>query len=358
MFKCNQMQNVMKQVFALIGVFACMFLHAQIIINTGNPAVQKYKSENPNAVIWEPGAPIPVNVAKESVTKQPKPTVKEAPPASVKQPITPVEEKKTTAPKVVEKETESKDVKAVTPAGPPDAVPGKCYAQVPVKDEYEYYEVQVLDKPATKKITKVPAKYITVYDTIIVKPAVVKRVEVPAVYETVMEKVLVSPATQKWVQGKSNPDCKSPNPKDCEVWTLEEVPAVYKTVPQRVEKSPALVKEEVTPAETKVMPRSKLAEPAKEEEIEVPATYKTVIQKRLIKKGEGLEWKEVPCKPEAASNKILRVQKALMREGYDPGTPDNRMGTKTQDAIAKFQKDKGLPAGGLNEETLKALGVE
>ena len=33
------------------------------------------------------------------------------------------------------------------------------------------------------------------------------------------------------------------------------------------------------------------------------------------------------------------------------------MGPQTKAALAKFQKDKGLPVGNLNMETMKALGV-
>jgi hypothetical protein len=34
------------------------------------------------------------------------------------------------------------------------------------------------------------------------------------------------------------------------------------------------------------------------------------------------------------------------------------MGTRTKAALVQFQKDKGLPTGNLNIDTLKALGVQ
>jgi peptidoglycan hydrolase-like protein with peptidoglycan-binding domain len=47
----------------------------------------------------------------------------------------------------------------------------------------------------------------------------------------------------------------------------------------------------------------------------------------------------------------------LKERGYDPGPEDNIMGSLTKAALTKFQKDKGLPVGNLNVETMKALGV-
>ena len=101
-----------------------------------------------------------------------------------------------------------------------------------------------------------------------------------------------------------------------------------------------------------------MVEPATENKIEVAATYKTVMKKVLVKKGGYQGWKEVMCEQNATDNKIGEIQKALKREGYDPGPVDNQMGGKTKDALIKFQQDKGLPVGNLNTETLKALGVQ
>jgi len=47
----------------------------------------------------------------------------------------------------------------------------------------------------------------------------------------------------------------------------------------------------------------------------------------------------------------------LTKAGYEPGPSDNIMGARTKAALTKFQKDKNLPVGNLDLETLKALGV-
>jgi len=43
-----------------VAAFCCTIaVNAQIFINTGNPNLDKYKNENPNAVIWEKGKSVP-----------------------------------------------------------------------------------------------------------------------------------------------------------------------------------------------------------------------------------------------------------------------------------------------------------
>ncbi len=333
-------------------------LNGQIFINTGNPNLQKYKSNDPNAVIWQNGqnVPIPPNTPTE-----PADLPKKA--LEVKKTV---EAKPTTTP-VVKEETKpatEQMIMADVPKGttPPDypewAVPGKCYARCVSQDQFEYKEEQVIDKPASFRIEKIAAKYETVYDTVIVKAAYNKVIPVPAQYDVISEQQLVTPATKRWVKGKGDMNCLSQNPADCEVWCLKEIPPVYKTVTRKIEKSPATSREELVPAVTKVVPRKKLVTPASENKIEIPATYKTVMQKSLVKKGGLQEWKEVLCQQDVTDNKVRAIQTALIREGYDPGTPDNQMGPKTKEALVKFQQDKGLPIGNLNFETLKALGVE
>jgi len=321
-------------------------VNAQIFINTGNPNIDKYKSENPNAVIWDKGkaVPIPPNTPEADEPK-----------------TTPKAETKTKTEPVKVAETPAVVSTPAAPANtdyPPNAVPGKCYARCMSPDQYEIREEQVLDKPAYTKKELIPAKYETVYDTVIVKPAAKKTVTTPAKYETVTEDKLVTPATQKWVRGEADKNCLSLNPKDCEVWCLKEVPAVYQKVTRKVETVPASTSEVEIPAVTKVVPRKKMVEPARENVTEVTATYKSVMKKVLVKKGGFQEWKEVLCEQDLTDRKILAIQAALNREGYDVGELDNQMGAKTKQALVKFQQDKGLPVGNLNKETLKALGVE
>ena len=348
-----------KILLAALSVFFCISLQAQIFINTGNPNIDKYKNENPNAVIWEGGKTVPVPASTPAEQKeQPKKTVKQEPEKETS--VVKKEQTKVVEPvKNVEPVATTKPVNTNgAPDFPADGVPGKCYAHCLVPEQYEIKEEQVVDKPASVKIEKIPAKYETVYDTVIVKAASKKSVTTPAQYEIVTENKLVTEATKMWVRGKADKNCLSANPKDCEVWCLKEVPAVYEKVTKKVEKNRAITNEIDVPAITKVVPRKKLVEAARENKIDVPATYKTIMKKVLVKKGGYQEWKEVLCEPLVTDNKVSEIQTALKREGYDPGVIDNQMGGKTKEALIKFQQDKGLPVGNLNLETLKALGVK
>ncbi len=340
----------MKHLKHSLPIVATLFFisaNAQIFINTGNPNIDKYKSQNPNAVIWEGGknVPMPPNTPDEPKEAAKKVEKHEHHVVKTPEPVnTPV------ASPIQNAESGNQY--------PPNAVPGKCYARCLAPDQFEIKEEQVVDKPASFRIEKVPAKYETVYDTIVVKPAFQKTVTTPAQYDIVTEDKLVTTASQQWVKGKADKNCLSSNPKDCEVWCLKEIPAIYEKVSRKVEKVAAATKTVDVPALTKVTPRKKLVEAARENKIEIPATYKTVMKKVLVKKGGFQEWKEVVCEQDLTNNKIAQIQQALKREGYDPGPVDNEMGGKTKDALVKFQMDKGLPVGNLNMETLKSLGIQ
>ena len=72
-----------------------------------------------------------------------------------------------------------------------------------------------------------------------------------------------------------------------------------------------------------------------------------------------------PAPPRAlASQAVLRrdrvrqVQERLHAAGFKPGAIDGAMGAQTHEALRQFQTTKGLLAtGGLDEQTLEALGV-
>ena len=56
---------------------------------------------------------------------------------------------------------------------------------------------------------------------------------------------------------------------------------------------------------------------------------------------------------------IKDVQEKLHQHGFDAGPVNGAYGTKTQAALAQFQLANTLPASGaLDEETLRALGVQ
>ncbi len=55
---------------------------------------------------------------------------------------------------------------------------------------------------------------------------------------------------------------------------------------------------------------------------------------------------------------VKDVQQALNNQGYNAGPADGKWTSKSQDALSKFQRDKGLrPTGEINQESLVILGV-
>jgi len=346
------MKKILTTFTLLTGVV--LAVDAQIFINTGNPNMDKYKTDNPDAQIWEGQKSVPV------VTEPVKETVKEV----VKETAKPVT--KTTTTKTVTKvESENSNYTAytgkITDANenlPPNAEPGKCYARCFIADQYEFKEEMVIDKPVSYRTQTIPAKYRTVFDTVTTRAASIRYVEVPAVYENITEEIMVSPASEKWVKSTADAGCLSANPADCQVMCLQQVPAVYKKVTRRVMKSPSYKNEVPVPSEYKIVSRQVVDVPAQQVQIEIPATYKKMVRKELVKKGGYSEWREILCSQNLTVQRILSIQQALKAAGYNPGPLDNVFGSQTKAALVKYQQDKGLPIGNLNMETLRSLGVE
>ena len=240
---------------------------------------------------------------------------------------------------------------------PPNAEPGKCYARCLVEDKYNYVNETVVNTPKMIKQMKLPALYKTVYDTVVISPATTKTYTVPAEYEYIKEQVMVTPASTKWIKGKADAGCLSANPADCQVRCLVEVPATYKTIEKKVLKNQAYTREETMPMQYKIVTREVIVEAEKIVQIEIPATYKTVQKRVVVEKGGYQVWREILCGNDLTTEKIIQIQRALQANGYNPGPIDDVFGPLTKAALIQYQKDKGLPVGNLNLETLKALGV-
>lgn len=354
----------MRAALTLTVLFAAAFTgaQAQIFINTGNPNLDKYKQDNPNATVVSPSGNMTITSPTDSAKVQ---TEVKTPAVKIKTPVA-TTPKPAVAPKVAIKQatnTMAAPTATTRPAAAPSDMPanaevGKCYARCYMPDKYETHEETVIDKPLSYKVQTIPATYKTITDTVILKAATVTYKTVPATYETTTEDVLVAPASQQWVKGTADAGCLSANPADCQVMCLKEIPAVYKKVTRKTVVTPATKEEVQVPAQYKVVTKKVVDEPARQEKIEIPATYKDVTRKELVSKGGYSEWREILCADKLTTAKITEIQKALKANGYDPGAIDNVFGGKTKEALIKYQQDKGLPVGNLNLETLKSLGVE
>jgi hypothetical protein len=148
----------------------------------------------------------------------------------------------------------------------------------------------------------------------------------------------------------------------------EYIPAEYKAVTVRSTdesiavskqflKMPPSFREEFIPAEYKAVSTKVVKKQASSRTETIPPEYIAVTKRKLVKAGGFTEWREVLCDEKVTGYKISEIQVALKKAGYYTGTPDNKMGPGTKAALTKFQKDKGLPIGNIDLETLKALGL-
>ena len=109
----------------------------------------------------------------------------------------------------------------------------------------------------------------------------------------------------------------------------------------------------VYPAEYKTVAVVKPIEVPKGENL--PVLYQTVTEKVKVT-DEQTRWEEVLCQDSMTECRVIEVQRALLRGGYDPGPIDGIVGRQTMAAVNAFQKDFNLTvANYLTIETVEAL---
>ena len=149
----------------------------------------------------------------------------------------------------------------------------------------------------------------------------------------------------------------------------KSVPAVYKTVAEDVEIEPGITKtvmkqvlveparviEELIEPKYEMIEVEKLVSEAREERIEIPATYETV--ERYVPVGGTTQWVPVLCETNANAQKIAEIQTALSRGGPSACAIDGKFGPKTFAAMKAYQAEQGLPVGLLTVSTVERLGV-
>ena len=117
---------------------------------------------------------------------------------------------------------------------------------------------------------------------------------------------------------------------------------------------PAEIIEETIAPEYETIEVQKLVSPARQERIEIPATYKTV--ERRIAIGGVAEWRPVLCETNTDATKIAEVQQALTDAGH-PLAIDGIFGPATFAAMQAYQLEQGLAVGYLTVATVERLGV-
>lgn len=228
-----------------------------------------------------------------------------------------------------------------------------CLVEIPAR--YETLTKTVLDKAASSKTVEVPAVYKTIKVRRLVKPATESREAVEPEYSTITAKTKVSDAGFFWLKkGESaNNGARASGREVC----LVEQKAEFRTIKKSVIKTPASTKVVEIPAEYETISVSRLVSPATQATVTIPARTKTVTRQVQIEPSR-LEWRQILCETNTTPKLITSIQRALKREGFDPGPIDGFIGQGTLDAIEAFQLKNGLDRGGLTYESLKALKVQ
>ena len=228
-----------------------------------------------------------------------------------------------------------------------------CLVEIPAR--YETLTKTVLDKPATTKTVDVPAVYKTVKVQRLVKPATENRVGIPAEYATIDTKVKVADAGFFWLKKgeTANTDARASGREVC----LVEQQAQTQLVEKEVVKTPATTNVVDVPAQYETVKVSRLTSPASESRVTVPARTKTVTRQVQVAPST-MEWRQILCETNTTPELITSIQRALKREGYNPGSVDGVIGQATLVALEEYQTKENLDRGGLTYETLKALKVQ
>ena len=206
---------------------------------------------------------------------------------------------------------------------PMNAAEGDCFARIVTPDAVETVTERVIDTKASFEIREIPAQYETVQEQVLVREGTTVYKSVPAVYKTVPEKIEIEPG-------------------------------LTKTVMKQVLVEPAKIFEEQIEPQYQTVEVQRLVAPARQERIEIPATYKIVD--RRIAKGGTEEWVPILCESNASPQKISEIQTALNAAGHSL-IVDGKFGPQTFAAMKAYQLEQGLLVGVLTLSTVKHLGV-
>jgi len=227
-----------------------------------------------------------------------------------------------------------------------------CLVTLPAK--YKTVTKRVVKTPPTTKVVDVPAVYKTVKVRKLVEPARVEKIPVPEQTATYTRTVKVSDPVFTWAKvGGSKPaGYQYTGHQICKLAR----PAAYKTLTKTVVDRPASTKSTEIPAVYKPVTVTTVVKPAEVKRIEIPAVYKQVAKREMVTPSQVV-WKRVVCKSSITSSTIIELQTKLKELGFYNGPIDGIVGRQTRAAVKAYQKEKGLPVGGITYQVLKALGI-
>lgn len=154
------------------------------------------------------------------------------------------------------------------------ASPNQCFSEYYVPAKFETTEKEVLVKEEAEQINIADAQYEQTEETVMVKASSKDKVLVEAEYEEIEEQVMIEPAKAVWKKG-TGPITRIDNATG-DIMCLVQIPAVYKTIKKTVLKAASTVQEVEVPAESIVVPVSRLVSDSAADREKLPAEFSTV----------------------------------------------------------------------------------
>lgn len=236
-----------------------------------------------------------------------------------------------------------------------DNLTGDIMCLVDVPAQYETVGKQIVETDALVTSVTEAALVEKISIQKLLSDATEKRTPVEAEYESIDRLRVAAPARYKWL-AKGKAVVARDGAATGRVACYKETPAQMASYEREVVKRPARFAREQVPPLVETINVSNLIAEARS--VSVPVPGETIQIERITKVADAkLEWMPVLCDTNMSTDVITRLQKALKREGYEPGPIDGLLGKGTLDAVESYQQDKKMAQGGLTMDTLASLGV-
>lgn len=248
---------------------------------------------------------------------------------------------------------------------PPEAKPGECYLRVRMPAKFETTEDRLLVKPEAIRYEVVPAEFKEVEKEIVIKPESITYEIVPAQYETKEVEVVLAPeftkmsATEPTFQLEDKKiETRAPRlalkldvnpfssnaPQNAEVLSLAQDPAEIKAYTRNLLIKPAHVQQEKVPRAIEKVATQVLVKPAEVKEVKVPAEVKKFMVRELVRPATKKEIK-IPAEYTTVTlQRLITPEKVVWQRVLCVADMTPAIITSIQTKL----KEKGIEPGELN----------
>ncbi len=254
---------------------------------------------------------------------------------------------------------------------PPEAKPGECYLRVRMPAKFETTEERLLVKPEAIRYEVVPAEFKEVEKEVVIKPESITYEIVPAQYETKEVEVVLAPehtkinATEPQFQPEDNKvETRAarlalkldPNPfsasglQNAEVLSLAQDPAEIKAYTRNLLIKPAQVQQEKVPRAIEKVATQVLVKAAEVKEVKVPAEVKKMMVRELVRPATKKEIKIPAEYTTITRQRLIAPEKVVWQRVLCAAEMTPAMLTNIQTKL----KEKGIDPGELNGQLTDA----